>query len=72
MDTEQINEILNYNFDSYSDEEDYSSSEAYLPPGNQSESEHSDTISVENDIDLENSKWNFDINMTYLKILLRG
>jgi len=56
MDPEQINEILNYSFDSDLDEEDYCSTEEYLPLGNESESELSDGISVENDIDLENSE----------------
>lgn len=62
MDPEQINEILNYSFDSNIDEDDYSSSDENLPPGNESESEHSDGNSVENGIDLENSEWNFNIN----------
>ncbi|XP_025407126.1 piggyBac transposable element-derived protein 4-like, partial [Sipha flava] len=62
MNPEQINEILNYSSDSDIDEDDYSSSEEYLPPGNESESEHSDGNSVENGIDFENSEWNFDIN----------
>ncbi|KAE9541313.1 hypothetical protein AGLY_004558 [Aphis glycines] len=44
------------------DEDDYNSSEEYLPPGNEFKSEHSDDNSVENGIDLENSEWNFDIN----------
>lgn len=43
-------------------EDDYNSSEEYLPPGNESESEYSDGNSVENGVDLENSEWNFDIN----------
>ncbi|KAF0750124.1 Uncharacterized protein FWK35_00020098, partial [Aphis craccivora] len=42
--------------------DDYNSSEEYLPPGNESESEYSDGNSVENGVDLENSEWNFDIN----------
>lgn len=62
MDPEQINEIINYSAESDFNEEDYSSYEEYLPPGNESESELSDSIFVENDIDLENSEWNFNIN----------
>lgn len=64
MNSEQIYEILNYISDSDYDEGDYSSSEEYRPPGNeQVYSEHSDSICVENDIDLDNSEWNFDVNM---------